>query len=157
MFLRSNTWSPLLLARPAHSPRKQCWSSPTQFHSRESREIVLFRRRSLPSSTTLFPLMLFPLRKTDLMDVFLVSPCNTSYMFPTKTILTSSMTCRDSEVRRQSERSSCKIESVEGRMEERALKTGREHPPADKDSTPPPGWALQKTLLFGGRKTDCWD
>ena len=99
--------------------------------------------------------MLFPLRKTDLTDVFLVSPCNTSYkLFLTKTILTSRMTCRDSEVSRQSERSSCKIESVEGRMEERALKTGREHPPGDKDNTPPPGWALQKTLLFGGRNNE---
>ena len=84
-----------------------------------------------------------------MMEVFLASPCNTSYMlFLTKIILTSSITCRDSEVRRQSERSSCKIESVEGRMEEIALKTGREHPPVDKDKIPGPSWALQSTLLL---------
>ena len=74
LFRRSNTCSPLLLASPAHSTAKQSWSSPTQFHSRERRVMVQFRRRSHPSKTTVFPLMLFPLRYTDLTEVFLARP-----------------------------------------------------------------------------------
>ena len=82
LFLRSITCSPLLLASPAHSPAKQSWSSPTQFHSRERRVMLTFRRRSRPSKTTVFPLMLFPLRYTDLTDVFLARPfkCMVRYL-----------------------------------------------------------------------------
>ena len=48
------------------------------------------------------------------------------------------MTCKLSVVRRQSDRSSWKMESLEGRMEDNARKMGRGHPPLDKDKTPAP-------------------
>ena len=51
------------------------------------------------------------------------------------------MTCKPSDVRRQSDRSSWKMESVDGRMEDNARKMGRGHPPLDRDKTPGP-WGL---------------
>ena len=48
------------------------------------------------------------------------------------------MTCKLSDVRRQSDRSSWKMESLEGRMEDNAQKMGRGHPPLDRDKTPGP-------------------
>jgi hypothetical protein len=46
------------------------------------------------------------------------------------------MTCKLSDVRRQSERSSWKMESLEGRMEDNARKMGRGHPPLERAKTP---------------------
>ena len=48
------------------------------------------------------------------------------------------MTCKLSDVRRQSDRSSWKMEVLEGRIEDNARKIGREHPPLDRDKTPGP-------------------
>ena len=45
------------------------------------------------------------------------------------------MTCKLSDVRRQSDRSSWKMESLDGRMEDNARKMGRGHPPLDRDKT----------------------
>ena len=56
--------------------------------------------------------------------------------------------CKLSEVRRQSDKSSWKMESLAGRMEESARKIGRGQPPLERDKTPAP-WGLAEEQILG--------